>query len=685
MQSGLENSLRIFLLVVFVISLTIIMAYPYLNTTEERAQAIGDVSEKDIHAPYTLTYQSLLLTRNAKDLAANNVTPIYLEVDPTIAKKQIERLQTLLNYIDLVRNDPNASNDQKIQDILIIPEFLFSEEQADELLNLSNADWEVIRQEAVIVLEQVMRNTIRENDIFTAREQIPILISYTLSESLSSLLEDIVSPLVIANSLYDAASAESAKQTARDSVEAITTTYVTGQTILSQGDLITPLLWETLEQFNLVEIKDTTRDLVAAIVIGAISGVVILVMYSFESKPKAGHTILGVAILLGFFLLYLTAGRFFIPDHAVLPYLFPIAGFGLAISYIYSINFGIVTSVILSILCAFTLPMDMSLTAYYILGSIISIYTLGDGKRISKFIQSSLILGGIGTAIIIAYRLPSPNMDWIGVLTLSAAAFGNGILSAILAIFFRFILGKSLNVITPLELLDLSRPDHPLLQRLLSYAPGSYQHSLQVANLAEQAARVIGADALLTRVGALYHDIGKAENSQYFIENQLSGQPNPHNDLSPIQSSKTIQSHIVRGAELARQYRLPSQVRAFILEHHGTTVTNYQYIKALNESDDPETINSGDFQYPGPSPQSKETALVMLADGCEARSRAELPNNVEELRQIITDQIEKVRESGQLSFTELTLHDLQQIQESFVSTLMNMQHGRIKYPKRNKS
>ena len=408
---------------------------------------------------------------------------------------------------------------------------------------------------------------------------------------------------------------------------------------------------------------------------------IILVVLSFETETKAGNSFLATTLLLLFFLLYLVAARFFIPDHTVLPYIYPIAGFGLAISYIYSVNVGVITTSLLSILCAFSLPMDMNLTTFYLFGSIIGIYTLGDGRRISKFIQAALIIGVIGTATVIAYRLPSPNMDWIGILTLAAAALGNGILSSILAIFFRFLLGKALNVITPLELLDLSRPDHPLLQHLLAYAPGSYQHSLQVANLAEQAARIIGADALLTRVGAMYHDIGKAESAQFFIENQLSGQENPHNELTPLKSSKVIQNHITRGVELAKQHNLPKQIQAFILEHHGTNLTNYQYVKAVNEAEDPQEIKKGDFQYPGPEPQSRETALVMLADGCEARSRAELPNNVDELREIIADQIEKVRESGQLDYTELTLHDLRQIRESFVNTLMNMQHGRIKYPK----
>ena len=223
-RSGFSQSIKILISVVFVLATTFVMAYPYLRASEDQTQTIGDVSDNDIHAPYTLTYQSLLLTDNAKDLAANNIAPIYLEVDPTIAKKQIERLQILLNYINLVRNDQFATTRQKIEDILLIPEFDFTEEEASILLSLTNAEWEAIRQEAVIVLEQVMRNTIRENDVATAREQIPILISYTFSETLANLLVDIVNPLVVANSLYDAESTEAARENARNSVEPITTT-----------------------------------------------------------------------------------------------------------------------------------------------------------------------------------------------------------------------------------------------------------------------------------------------------------------------------------------------------------------------------------------------------------------------------------------------------------------------------
>ncbi|HET60473.1 MAG TPA: HDIG domain-containing protein [Chloroflexi bacterium] len=684
-QPGLMKWLRALLYGVFVLGLVAIMVYPYYLSDDDQEQIIGDVSNADILAPYTLTYQSSLLTESARELAANQVEPIYFEVDPSIARQQIERLQIILNYIDLIRHDTFASTEEKLSDLAIVPELSMTTELAVSLLNLSANEWELMQQESIIVLEQVMRNTIRNGDIESAREQIPRLISFTFAEESTQIITEIVSPLVVANSLFNAEATETARQTARSQVEPITTTYVSGQRIIGRGEIITPLIWESLEQYNLVEISDTTRDLIAAVVIAVVIGIGFISSVSFDKNKLGNKKFLGTALLVLFFLLYLFMARFLVPGHTIIPYLYPVAGFGLAISFIYSTTVGIVTSLFLGLLSAFALPIDMSLTAYYFITSVVGLFVLGDGRRIAKFIESSLVIGLVGSAVVIAYRLPSPNMDWVGVISLSLAAFANGIFSSILALFFRFLFGKALDIITPLELLDLSRPDHPLLQRLLSYAPGSYQHSLQVSNLAEQAARVIGADALLTRVGALFHDVGKAQNPQYFIENQVPGQPNPHEDLPPQKSSKTIQDHVTEGLQLAKKYKLPKQIQSFIAEHHGTSVTNYQLVQALNQSDDPDAIDPNDFQYPGPAPASRETALVMLADSCEARSRAELPGNIDELRAIIADQIEKVRESGQLDNTELTLRDLAAIRESFVNTLINTQHTRIKYPKRVES
>jgi len=273
-------------------------------------------------------------------------------------------------------------------------------------------------------------------------------------------------------------------------------------------------------------------------------------------------------------------------------------------------------------------------------------------------------------------------MDWIGILTLLGAAIFNGIASASLTLLLQYFLAQALGLTTAMQLLEISRPDFPLLQFFLRNAPGTYQHSLQVANLAEQAAESIGADALLTRVGALFHDIGKAKNPTYFIENQGPGQVNTHDDMSPIESSKTITQHVLDGIALARKHRLPRRINDFILEHHGTMITRYQYSKAVEAAGGDESkVDAEEFRYPGPRPRSRETALLMLADGAEARVRALRPQNEEELHGILRAAVDQALSTGQLDNTQLTLQDLSTITDSFVRTLRGTYHARIEYPK----
>jgi len=219
----------------------------------------------------------------------------------------------------------------------------------------------------------------------------------------------------------------------------------------------------------------------------------------------------------------------------------------------------------------------------------------------------------------------------------------------------------------------------------LRNAPGTYQHSLQVSNLAEQAAEIIGADTLLTRVGAIYHDCGKALNPYFFIENQLPGNVNPHDNLDPVTSAQTIIRHVTDGLELSRKHRLPRRIQDFILEHHGTMLTRYQYAKAVDAVDGDESqIDENQFRYPGPRPKSRETAILMLADGSEARVRAERPADESELREVIKSVIEHRLSSGQLDETDLTLRDLDEMIDSFTTTLRGIYHPRLEYPNSKK-
>ncbi len=237
-----------------------------------------------------------------------------------------------------------------------------------------------------------------------------------------------------------------------------------------------------------------------------------------------------------------------------------------------------------------------------------------------------------------------------------------------------------LGVVTNLQLIELSRPDHPLLLSILQKSPGTYQHSLQVANLAEQAARSIGANALLTRVGALYHDCGKSLHPHYYIENQTPDQ-NIHEQLDPPTSAHIILDHIRDGVDLARRHRIPGQVAAFIPEHHGTLELSYQLRAAVEAAGgDERKVNRKDFTYPGPRPRSKETAILMMADGAEAKARADAPHTDDEIDALVRWVIQDRLNQGQFDRTDLTLKDLDTVRRSMAATLKGMYHPRLRYP-----
>jgi putative nucleotidyltransferase with HDIG domain len=282
--------------------------------------------------------------------------------------------------------------------------------------------------------------------------------------------------------------------------------------------------------------------------------------------------------------------------------------------------------------------------------------------------------------LVIAYRILNSFIDISGASALIGAAFANGVISISLALILQFLLSQLLGKTTAMQLMDLSRPDHPLLHELLTSAPGTYQHSLQLANLAEQAAREVNGDALLTRVGALYHDVGKTKNPLFFIENQPVGKIDTHEAMDPVLTAATIIRHVTDGVKLAKKHRIPPQIQDFILEHHGTTLTRYQYSQAVSDAGSAEKVEKSLFQYPGPIPHRKETAILMLADGSEARMRSENPESIDDIERIVRLSIDSYMQAKQLDNADVTLKDIQTIKNSFTRTFKNSYHHRIKYP-----
>lgn len=656
------------------------LVFPIAFRQSELTLKPGDVSPQDIQTPREITYDSQILTEQQKDEAERNVLPVFIPADSTITRRQIESLRTALNFIGVVRQDSHSSLLQKISDLKSVEGLVLADNYAEQVLEMPESRWQTLQQEAISVLEQTMRNTIKDNEVGDAQRRIPTLISFSLSEDQAAIVTAIVTPFVTANSLYSEDLTEAARKNARDSVKVVSKTYAAGEIIVRRGQIISPAAWEALENSGFIRSKNKTQDLIAAG--GLISTLaVFLLLYFIRRNLPPLDDIRSLLLISVIFLIFLYSAKLVIPNRTVIPYLFPLAAFGLTVASLYSLELGLVFTVILSVLSAYNLPNALDLTLYYIISTSCGILILGKGRHIGNFFWSGIAIGLSGSAVILAYRLPEALTDWLGLATLSGAAFFAGLAAASLTLLFQFLFSQITGISTALQLLEFSRPDHPLLQFILHNAPGTYQHSLQVSNLAEQAAEEIGADAMLTRVGGLYHDVGKAANPLFFIENQVKGQLDTHDDLDPTISAATIIRHVTDGISLAKKYHLPARLQDFMREHHGTLLTRYQYARALElAKQDSSQVDDKIFRYPGPRPRSKETALLMLADSCEARARAELPKDENELRILVKKVIDYTQHEGQLDDTTLTLKDLSRIADTFVNSLRNQYHPRIQYP-----
>lgn len=641
---------------------------------------VGEVAPRDMQAPYSVDYISDVRTQDARQAAALTVAPVYSTADPSIAREQIGSLRETLLFINMVRIDTYATPEQKNSDLRLLESITLQDDTIAIILTLSDSQWDVIQQEALSVLEQMMRNSIRQGDVASIQRGVPSRVSLALSETQAQLVSELARAFIVPNSLYSAELTETARSAASEAVEPVKQHFIAGETIVASGEVISAADLEALQVLGLVEPEKHGLDYLGAGVLTLVVGIFIWLYFNFRRAPFI-NDMRGLLLVGLIFIIFLIVARLTIPNHAVVPYLYPLPAFGLLMAALFGVDAGFILVFALTLLTTYGLPNALDLTTYYLLSSFLSILVLGKARRVGAFVSAGFVVSVTGVAVLLIYWLPDTTADWVGLATLIGAASFNGIASASLTLLLQFFVAQAMGFTTALQLLELSRPDNELLQFFLRAAPGTYQHSLQVSNLAEQAAESIGADALLVRVGALYHDIGKAKNPLFFIENQTPGNINTHEDLAPEDSAAFIIRHVTDGVDLAKKHRLPSRIIDFILEHHGTNITRYQYAQAVKDADgDYDKVDMEQFRYPGPAPRSRETALLMLADGTEAFARAKRPQSESELNEIVQKVIDASQQNGQLHNTKLTLRDLKLVTDSFVSTLRGTLHPRVEYP-----
>lgn len=678
---GRIRTLQLILLVLVGVIAFGALVLPQLVNPAVSTLEAGEVSPSDFQATETRSFISEVRTEEARVNAENAVAAVYGSPDPAVARRQIERLRAALQYITLVRADANSSLQQKTADISALSDVTLHPQTIERILALTPARWDAIQQESLVVLEQIMRLSIRDQELEPVLRTIPSLVSLSLDETQAGIISELVAGFVAPNSLYNEESTNAARQAAREAVQPVTQEYKAGEIIILRGQIVTPAQLEALHEFGLIEDADPWQEYAGA---GALVVMMMGLVWLYFSRRHLeflynARSLLVVALL---FIIFIVGARLTIPDRTIIPYAFPLAAFGLLIATLFGVEAGIVLTIVISLLVPYNLPNALDLTPYYLLSSLTGVLVLGAARRVWTFFRAGMAVAAAGMAMLLAFRVPFAAVDAVALFQLAGAAVFSGLASSSIALLLQYFLAQTLGLTTALQLIEISRPDFPLLQFFLRNAPGTYQHSLQVANLAEQAAELIGADALLTRVGALFHDVGKAMNPTFFIENQPQGEMNTHEDLDPAEAASIIIAHVPDGVTLARKYRLPRRIEDFILEHHGTMITFYQYNQAVEAAGgDKSRVNEKDFQYPGPRPRSRETALLMLADGSEARARAERPQDEEAMRRIVLSTIELAQKQGQLDNTQLTLSDLSMITDAFVTILRGTHHPRISYPK----
>jgi len=366
-------------------------------------------------------------------------------------------------------------------------------------------------------------------------------------------------------------------------------------------------------------------------------------------------------------------------DPAVWGFTIPFAAASLLVTMLLDRQLGLIAGVIASVFAGLLAPNGVQATLYAFISCSAAVYGIKRYRERQSVTLAGLVAAGVNCITALALVTWAP-----GRLTLTTAsvavgcAVGGGLLTIVFAAGGVPINESVFGILTDIRLLELSNADLPVLSQLALRAPGTNQHSHAVGQLAGDACRAIGANALLTRIGSLYHDIGKVAAPDHFVENQVGH--NPHDRLRPAQSAKIITSHVTYGLKLAREIGLPKRVADFIPQHHGTRTLHFFLRKAEEQAANGENVNDAEFRYPGPKPQFKEAGILMLADSSEAAARSLAHPDPESIRDIVTRVFDAIVSDGQLDECNLTLRELTQIRENLIASLNALYHPRIDYP-----
>ena len=651
---------------------------------------VGDLVPADIVAPRAMTYESPTLTAAARKAAADAVPPQYdftSERAIAIAAAQSEAFVSAVRLLDTAFDPATIEVQRKL--ILDRVAGDLPSPSSDFVRTMEASRWIPVRTEAARVLDSTERTELRDTEVATVRSRLSEQMAGDLSEAERRLAADLISPLVVPNSSFSQELTQQERDRQAAAVQPVTETYLQGEILVRGGTKLTEADALVLAAFGLDKATTDVTALAGWFVLSALL-VALLLGWIWRFRRDFWHrnnvlVLISMLLLFSTFALQLTAGR------AALPFVLPLAAIPILVAVLLDAEVAIVLGALIAVVAGAVNGPSLELSTYVFLGGLAGVLGVRRGDRFQMFLQAGIVAFVVQALVVTAFSFLGER-DLTGIIQLVAASALSAGGSAVAAVGTFAVLGNVFGILTVFQLLELANPSQPLLRRLLIETPGTYHHSLMVGNLAERAAEAVGADPLLTRVAAYYHDIGKLANPVGFIENQAGGE-NLHDQLSPEESAQLLKAHVADGIDIAYEARLPKALIAFIPQHHGTAMISFFHAKAREAAAEPyggleteagkhaaEAVDIRRYRHSGPKPQSREAALIMLADGVEASVRSLTSRDEPAIRGMVARIMADRMADGQFDECDLTFRDLDLIQEAFVQQLLGMYHQRVAYP-----
>jgi len=671
---------------IFILTLSLVVAILSYNYSPDIGIELGKPSPRTIKATRSIEFEDVVKTEEDRNKSEAEVEDVYVYDINVLNGEEGALYQIRYFYLlsGIVQKKEDKSFEEKVDYMNNLLGGQYSSSIISLALNLSADDLNLLMNKTQDIAREIMKEEIKPTEVDIAKNNA---INLAKSDSeikseyipiITSVLEKNIKPTAV----FDPEATERARQEARMNTPPRMVSILEGETIVFEGEIVNDTDIIILTKLGLLQTGFNWKRFLYIFLISLIT-LFLFGFYIFKFNLNIFNNtkkLIINALLIVIFTTLIKALTILSSIHLNFwNYLFPVVAASLICTILFNARLAMMLTVCLGIFAGIVTDFDFSLAIVYILGGIFSTY------MVSKVSQRSAVMrAGFLSSLVLAFLFLTINLiggEFKTIALYTALGLVNGVICAVIAIGFLPFIESTFNVITAMGLLELSNTDQPLLKKLLMSAPGTYNHSILVGHLAENAAKSVGADSLLVKVAALYHDIGKMKRPEYFYENQ-SNIENIHDHLNPSMSRHIISNHIKDGLELAKKNKIPKKVLNIISQHHGNSIISYFYEKQKDMELATNGVSNGlkeHFRYSAKKPQSKEAAVLMLADSTEAAVRSIKEITPKKIEQMVNDIFNDKLKDGQLNETNITLKEINTIKNTLIDGLISIYHSRISY------